>query len=263
MRAQAHTVQPVQRLIGAIIFIVAVFGPATLYAQVAAASRPVTPVAAIETAASPVEPAPDVVRLLVGRSTIVDVGKQIARVSLTSADIADAHVTAPNEVLLNGKTPGTISMFVWDRAGAIRRYEVTVQRDLTRLTEQFKQLFPGEAIEARVNGKITVLSGMVSSKDIAEKAASLASSFVESKTELISLLQIRPDAPSNQVLLRVRFAEVSRSAMTELGLGLFTSPTGIENTIGRVTTQQFPAPGFDELKSTKEEIGRASCRERV
>jgi pilus assembly protein CpaC len=39
--------------------------------------------------------------------------------------------------------------------------------------------------------------------------------------------------------------------MTELGLGIFTSPTGIENTIGRVTTQQFPAPGFDELNSTK------------
>ena len=53
------------------------------------------------------------------------------------------------------------------------------------------------------------------------------------------------------MLLRVRFAEVSRSAMTELGVVLFTSPTGIKNTLGRATTQQFAAPGFDDLKWTK------------
>jgi pilus assembly protein CpaC len=200
---------------------------------------------------SPVETATDTVRLLVGRSTIVDVGKPIARVSLTSADVADAHVTAPNELLINGKAPGTISMFVWDRGGAIRRYDVFVQRDLARLTAQLKELFPKESIDVRANGKTAVLSGTVSSKDVAEKMASLAGSFVESKEELVSLLQVGEAGRSNQVLLRVRFAEVSRSAMTELGLGLFTSPTGINNNIGRVTTGQFPAPGFDELSSTK------------
>jgi hypothetical protein len=53
------------------------------------------------------------------------------------------------------------------------------------------------------------------------------------------------------VLLRVRFAEVSRSAMSEFGMSIFTSPTGINNTIGRVTTQQFPAPGYTDLAWTK------------
>ena len=46
-------------------------------------------------------------------------GSPIARVSLTSSDIADALVTSPSELLINGKMPGTISMFVWDRAGAV------------------------------------------------------------------------------------------------------------------------------------------------
>jgi pilus assembly protein CpaC len=45
---------------------------------------------------------------------------------------------------------------------------------------------------------------------------------------------------------------VSRSALTELGLSLFTGPTGINNTLGRVTTQQFPAPDFDELEWSKD-----------
>ena len=35
-------------------------------------------------------------------------------------------VTAPQQLLINGKTPGTISLFVWDRAGGIKTYEVIV-----------------------------------------------------------------------------------------------------------------------------------------
>src|SRR5689334_7911608 len=130
MEASAQNRQPIRRTIGVLIFIVAVIGRSTLYAQTQA---PVLTASAARELASPVEPA-ESVRLLVGRSTIVDVGKPIARVSLTSSDIADALVTAPNELLLNGKAAGTISMFVWDRAGAIRRYEVIVQRDLARLS---------------------------------------------------------------------------------------------------------------------------------
>ena len=254
MEALAHKKQPVRRKIGSLIFIVAVMGRSTLYAQAPAPVQTPTPVL---TAAVPRDPAPpveqgtDAVRLLVGRSTIVNVGKPIARVSLTSADIADALVTSPTELLINGKAAGTISMFVWDRAGAIRRYEVNVQRDLGRLSAQLKELFPKESIDVRANGKTAVLSGNVSSKDVADKMASLAGSFVDSKEELVSLLQVGLAGQSNQVLLRVRFAEVSRSAMTELGIGLFTSPTGVKNTIARVTTDQFPSVGFDGLTYTK------------
>jgi len=216
------------RTLKAIILLIAVFGTSIVYAADG-----------------------DNVKLSVGRSTVLDTGKPIARVSLTSADIADALVTSTNEILINGKAPGTISMFVWDRAGAIRRYEVVVQRDLARLSEQLTQLFPGESIAAQSNGKSIVLSGTVTAKEVIERAVNVAAGYVEKKEDVVPLLQIQAGA-ANQVLLRVRFAEVSRSAMTELGAGLFTSPTGIKNVLGRSTTQQFPAPGFDELKWTKE-----------
>src|SRR5436190_7590839 len=189
MEAPAQTQRPVRRMIGSLIFIVAVMGRSTLYAQLPAPTPVLTAVAAREVA-PPVETSTDAVHLLVGRSTIVNVGKPIARVSLTSADIADALVTSPNELLINGKAAGTISMFVWDRAGAIRRYDVIVQRDLARLAAQLKELFPKESIDVRANGKSAVLSGNVSSKDVADKMMSLAGSFVESKEELVSLLQI-------------------------------------------------------------------------
>ena len=86
-----------RRFASALIFLIVIAGGSVLYAD-------------------------DSVRLMVGRSTVVSLGSPIARVSLTSPDVADALVTAPSELLINGKTPGTISMFVWDRAGAIRRY---------------------------------------------------------------------------------------------------------------------------------------------
>jgi pilus assembly protein CpaC len=232
------------RTAGVAVLLIAVFGLSTIFAQGPAARAGGAAAAGSETDAS-------AVRLRVGRSTVVDVGSPITRVSLTSADVADAMVTSPNQLLLNGKTPGTISMFVWDRGGALRRYEVTVERDLSRLNEQLKQLFPNEKFDTQTTGKNIVLAGTVSNKEIVEKAINVAAGYVSSRDEVVSLMQLAAGAPSNQVLLRVRFAEVSRSAMTEMGASFFTSPNGINNNIGRITTQQFSAPDYSDLTWNK------------
>jgi pilus assembly protein CpaC len=228
------------------ILVVAVFGAGIVHAQTAEMSS----IGA--TVTSDPEPDATTLRLIAGRSTVVDIGSPITRVSLTSAEVADAMVTSQNQVLVHGKMPGTISMFVWNRAGALRRYEVAVQRDMTRLTEQMKQLLPNEPIDARSNGRYVVLSGTVSNKAVIDQAVNVAMSFVDKREDVVTVLQVQEVRPSNQVLLRVRFAEVSRSALTEFGTSFFTSPTGIENTLGRVTTQQFSAPGFSELQWTKD-----------
>ena len=190
--------------------------------------------------------APTDVDLLVGRSTILNIGTAISRVSLTVPDIADAMVTAPSQLLIHGKQPGTISLFVWDRAGAIRTFEVKVRRDLTPLVGHLKQLFPAEAITVMGSGKDVVISGVVSSKYVIDKAADVAAGYVEKKENVVNLLQQREGVASNQVMLRVRFAEVSRNAMQELGGSLFSD--GNNNQFGRITTQQFPAPFFDQAQ---------------
>ncbi len=197
-------------------------------------------------AGAAVDAEPNSVRLLVGRSAVLDVGTPIARVSLTSAEIADALVTSPSQLLIHGKLPGSISMFVWDRAGALRRYELVVQRDLALLSEQIRQLFPNEPIAVHANGKNVVLSGSVSSKDMIEKAVNVAAGYVDKKEEVTTLLQLGQGAATNQVLLRVRFAEVSRSAMTELGVSFAANGAKDGRYFGRSTTQQYAAPEWDE-----------------
>ena len=190
------------------------------------------------------------VDLLVGRSTILNVGAPIARVSLTVPDVADAMVTSPQQILIHGKTPGIISLFVWDRAGGIKTYEVSVRRDLTHLIEQMKNLFPGEQLSVVGSGKDVVISGTVSSKYVVDKAAEVAGGYVDKKENVVNLLKVQEGIASNQVMLQVRFAEVSRSALTELGANLFTGPTGYKDWIARSTTQQFSAPNFSELSRT-------------
>src|SRR6266508_266200 len=219
---QVDRVRQARRLGGLLILLIAVFGSSVVYAADG-----------------------ENVKLMVGRSTVLDTGAPIARVSLTSADVADALVTSSNELLINGKMPGTISMFVWDRTGAIRRYEVVVQRDLARLSDQLQQLFPGESITAQSNGKAIVLSGTVTSKEVIERAMSVSAGYVEKKEDVVSLLQIQPGA-SNQVLLKVRFAEVSRSALTQLGSSFALNGYKDGRWFGRSSTEQFAAPEWDK-----------------
>ncbi|HWK08607.1 MAG TPA: pilus assembly protein N-terminal domain-containing protein, partial [Vicinamibacterales bacterium] len=199
--------------------------------------------------AGPAAEAPDAtaIDLLVGRSTILNVGSTIARVSLTVPDVADAMVTTPQQLLIHGKTPGTISLFVWDKAGGIKTYEVNVRRDLSRLVEQVKQLFPGEPITVTGSGRDVVLSGTVSTKYVVDKAADVAAGYVEKKENVVNLLKQAEGVTSNQVMLRVRFAEVSRSALQELGASYILDRFK-NDWDARGTTQQFAAPDFDSDK---------------
>jgi pilus assembly protein CpaC len=188
------------------------------------------------------------VELMVGRSTVLNVPAPISRVSLTSPDIADVLVTTSQQVLIHGKTTGTISMFVWERGGGIRRYEVNVRRDLEQLEQQMRTLFPGEPITVANNGRQVLLSGTVTNKIIIEKAGDVAAGYVAKKEDVVNLLQQPQGLGSNQVLLKVRFAEVGRTALTEVGASFFTGVEGYKDYIGRTTTQQFPAPEFDDGK---------------
>ena len=229
------------------ILIVAVSWSGAIYAQEPPAAA-LTSAAASAVLNSDVTP----IEIVTGRSTVVDVGSAITRVSLSSPEIADALVTSSSQLLLHGKAPGTMSMFVWASGTGIRRYEVAVQRDVTRLEAQIKSLFPRESITVRSNAKYLVLSGSVSTKEVGDRMVDVAAGYVEKRDEVINVLQLQPPRPTNQVLLRVRFAEVSRSALTEFGINLFTGPTGVNNTLGRVTTQQFTAPTFSDMQWSKE-----------
>jgi pilus assembly protein CpaC len=164
--------------------------------------------------------------------------------------VADAVAVQPREVLIDGKTPGTISLIVW---GATERlqYDLVVDPGISTLQQRLQALFPGEDLSATVNGDAIILSGRASSNTVSLRAAEIAAATAP-KSKIVNLLQLPGGSGSQQVMLQVRFAEVSRRALTELGASLFTSPTGVNNTLGLLSTRQFAAPGFTNLQATKE-----------
>src|SRR5262249_14414851 len=171
------------------------------------------------------------------------------RIAVTNPAVADAVVVQPREVLIDGKAPGTVSLIIWGSTER-RQYDVVVEPAISALEQRLQALFPGEDIHLTSNDEAIILSGRVSSNVVSLRAAEIATA-TSSKAKVINLLQLPGGAESQQVLLQVRFAEVSRTALRELGVNLFTSPMGVGNTVGRVTTGQFAAPGFQNLNWTK------------
>ena len=110
---------------------------------------------------------------------------------------------------------------------------------------QFKQLFPGEAITVIGSGKDVVLSGTVQSKYVIEKAADVAAGYVDKKENVVNLLKQQEGVASNQVMLRVRFAEVGRSAMQELGAQLLRQRLRTSDWFGRTSPGGTSGPDFD------------------
>jgi pilus assembly protein CpaC len=113
------------------------------------------------------------------------------------------------------------------------------------LEQQLAQLFPGEDVLVTVNEDAIVLSGNVSTTQVMLRMAEIAQATAQD-LNVINLLQVPGATDAQQVMLQVRFAEVNRSALRELGSAFFTGALGARNWVVRGTTQQFPAPDFED-----------------
>jgi pilus assembly protein CpaC len=202
-----------------------------------------TPAAAPQPAPASAQPAADGGQLLLtaGRSMVLTVPFEISRIAITDPKVADAVAVQQREVLIDGKSPGTVSLIVWG-TGRRTQYDIVVDPGVTTLQQTLNQLFPGEEIRVSVSEDAVILVGSVSSTQVMLKAAEIAGG-VHPKAKVINMLQLPGGQTSQQVMLQVRFAEVNRAAMTELGANLFLHAQRFS---GRSTTQQFAAPDFDD-----------------
>jgi pilus assembly protein CpaC len=165
----------------------------------------------------------------------------IVRIAVTNPAVADAVVVQPQEILVDGKSPGTVSLIVWSTTTR-RHYDLVVEPAITTLQQQLRALFPGEDVRVSATDEAIILSGSVSSNTVSLRAAEIAQAS-SSKVKIINMLQLPSGQESQQVMLQVRFAEVNRRALTELGVSLFMSRPDMA---GRSTTQQFAAPTFQK-----------------
>src|SRR5262249_36922595 len=140
------------------------------------------------------------------------------RVSLGTAEVADINTIGPQSILLTAKKAGTTQLIIWDDDDRSQVIDVLVLLDLAALQDQIKNMFPGSNIEvSSVNGAVA-LRGRVPDLRVAdqiEKIAKPYSSVGNNQSSVLNMLEI---SGGQQVMLKVRFAEVSRNAINNLGV---------------------------------------------
>ncbi len=154
------------------------------------------------------------VQVAIGRSVVVDLPGKLRRISVTNPDIANIQLIPPNQVLINGKTPGITTLIAW--ANEEQQYfDIVVTADLTLLQQAMKEIAPQDEIEVKATQTSVVLSGTVSNPSLTLKAAEVAKAFLPDKAAVINLLHL---GEPHQIMLKVEVAEVNRNALRELGL---------------------------------------------
>ncbi len=150
----------------------------------------------------------------IDKSQILRVDVPFADLLIGNADIADVMALSDRSIYVLGKTAGSTSLMIYDRdKSLLAAMDVVVGPDVEGLNAKMRLLVPGEEIEVlALNGSL-VLSGSVSSAGRMAKIISLAERFAPG--HVLSFLSVRG---SQQVMLKVRFVEVSRSALKRLGL---------------------------------------------
>jgi pilus assembly protein CpaC len=174
-----------------------------------------------------------------GKATLVTHSERLTRVSIANPAVAEAVVVSPHELLLNGRANGTTTLVIWDAGGRREFFAVEVTADAEALDRQLESLFPDDPIDVSATGNVFILSGSASNDRVARRAVEIAES-----TGLTVVDNISVPAP-NQILLQVRFAEVSRSAVKELGVNLArVDPLNLRgDDEGILTTGRFTPPG--------------------
>lgn len=188
-------------------------------------------------------------RVMVGKSLLINTTERLKRVSVTDPSIAVPQVITSTQILVHGKAPGEVSLLIWDELERSRSFDLRVDVDVSACAEEEHRVFPDEQISVTPSRAAIVLSGHVSTEDVAKRAAELASAY---SPKVVNVLTFGPQG-AQEVLLQVKFAEVDRTALQQLGVNIFS--TGAANTVGTITTGQFGGFGPQTLTQTQSSGG--------
>jgi pilus assembly protein CpaC len=146
----------------------------------------------------------------VGRAVHLDLDKPVSSVVIGNRGIVSEILAEPKRVFLVGNTVGSTNVFIRDERGNVfESYEMTVKADIDGLQQALAAVLPENRVRVTATQSGVVLSGQVRSAVDAANAADVAKQFVGGEGSVVNSLNIAGD---QQVLLRVRVAEMNRTA---------------------------------------------------
>lgn len=169
----------------------------------------------------------------VNKSQVLRSDRPFSKALIGNPEIADILPLTSSSLYVLGKKAGTTSLTLYDRSNRlIAVVDVVVGPDVMSLKRQLSELVPVEGVGARISNESIVLEGVVPNAVVADRAVQLAETYAPGK--VVNLLSI---GSSQQVMLEVRFAEIKRSALKQIGLNwdvmsCGTPPCKLEGIVG-------------------------------
>jgi pilus assembly protein CpaC len=215
-------------------------------------AAPQGPAATAQTSSESESRAAAPLRVMVGKSLLINTTERLKRVSVTDPGVADAIVITPTQILVHGRSAGEVSLLIWDELERSRSFDLRVDVDVSAASEEEKRIFPDEQITVTPSRSAIVLSGHVTTEDIAARAGKIAEAYSKN---VVNVLTFGP-VGAQEVLLEVKFAEVDRSAALQLGVNYFLPNSG--HTTGTLTTGQYGGSTISTTSTTTQTNGSAT-----
>ncbi|WP_322889859.1 MULTISPECIES: type II and III secretion system protein family protein [unclassified Yoonia] len=159
------------------------------------------------------------------RAVVVESDVPFTELSIANPGIADISSLSDRTIYVLGKEPGRTTLTLLGADGRlITNVEVHVSPDMAEFKERLTQILPGENIEVRTANDGIVLSGTVSSTARLDRALDLAQRYAPDRVS--NLMSV---GGTQQVMLKVRFAEMQRSVSKALSSSLALSGPSLQN----------------------------------
>ncbi len=163
-----------------------------------------------------------------GQNRLLILTEEIGRIAVADPTVADLKVVTPTQVLLTAKGVGATDLTIWNRANQPLVIALQVTKNLDGLRKQLKDLFQGENVTVSGAGELVVLSGEVSDVRMPERMAEVARLHAKQVANLVKV------SGNQQVQVEVKFAEVSRTGLRDIGVNFFYKGKS-GNQIGGIT----------------------------
>ncbi len=175
--------------------------------------------------------------LALDKAAIVQLDTDARDVLVSNPSIVDAVVRTPRRIFLLANKTGQTNAFFFDGAGhQILSIDIRVERDVTDLAAMMKADISDSTIKVAALNDNIVLTGTVANEGDSKRASDLAGRFAGDPAKVVNMLKV---AAGDQVMLRVRVAEVQRDIAKQLGLDVTAAANAAGVPIVAATSNPF------------------------
>ncbi len=174
----------------------------------------------------------------INKSQVLRLDVPLADLLVGNPEIADVLALTDRSIYVLGKSVGSTSLTIYGKEKAlIAVLDLIVSLDADGLKARLNELFPSERVEVRPVANSLVLSGKISSASRLSRILAIAERFAPGG-QLTNLMSV---AGSQQVMLEVKFVEMSRNKSKDIGLNTQISNGNFAFTSGDVAFQTAAA----------------------